>query len=351
MGTTAISKHLYASGLYFPSANKSDGIEPFDALGKLDVKAGTKTAPFTPLFVPSYRSLLPEYYLTATQTETVIRDVAPMTTNLYSTPHGRNVSSSGGGDPIQTWMTEYNLNANVAPVGTDQTVLWGQHLTAADIAHFQAKALLRSLVSTINKGLSREYFYTAAHNDGFNVVDSNFIAAANAHPTVYPGNQLGGPTTDAFHNLMSHFPDSGQGAATRQLQLVSIEQSGNHAQFSGDGTAAHPDLFDREVLTVFPFQVSPTRFVIPTYVMTRDLAMLYNPSAPSSDVTRFDLPDETFRITLGNLPASAAPPSVSSYDPLHDVYTPARFVSRQGDKAVFELSATDYPRLLTLDFG
>ncbi len=33
---------------------------------------------------------------------------------------------------------------------------------------------------------------------------------------------------------------------------------------------------------------------------------------------RFDLPAERFRITLGNLPESAAPPSVSAYDPLLD---------------------------------
>src|SRR6202035_5250920 len=114
------------------------------------------------------------------------------------------------------------------------------------------------------------------------------------------------------------------------------------------GTAAHPDLYDREVLGVFPFQSSPTRFVIPIYVITQDLATLYDPSAPTTDVDRYDLPNESFLIALGNLPETATPPAVSAYDPIRNESTPARLLSRQGSKAIFEIAATDYPRLLTI---
>jgi len=101
---------------------------------------------------------------------------------------------------------------------------------------------------------------------------------------------------------------------------------------------------------VFPFQTSPTSYVIPVYVMTRDLLTLYEPSAPGNDINRFDLPDETFHITLGNLPATTTPPTVTSYDPLRNENTPAHLTSRTGNQATFELSATDYPRLLTLNY-
>jgi hypothetical protein len=104
------------------------------------------------------------------------------------------------------------------------------------------------------------------------------------------------------------------------------------------------------VLAVLPFQSSPTRFVIPVYVMTRDLLTLYEPEAPVGDVHRFDLPNENFEITLGNLPETAAPPTVGAYDPLLGQSTPARLVSREGSSAVFELAATDYPRVLTLEY-
>jgi hypothetical protein len=72
---------------------------------------------------------------------------------------------------------------------------------------------------------------------------------------------------------------------------------------------------------------------------------------PSSDPARFDVPDETCTVTLTNLPETARPPTVGAYDPLHDASTSARLLSREGTTAVFELAASDYPRLLTLDYS
>ena len=90
--------------------------------------------------------------------------------------------------------------------------------------------------------------------------------------------------------------------------------------------------------------------MIPVYVMTPNLTTVYNSSEPESATNRFQMPNENFRITLGNLPETATPPTVGAYDPIHNESTPARFVSRQGNKAVFELAATDYPRILTIDY-
>jgi hypothetical protein len=176
------------------------------------------------------------------------------------------------------------------------------------------------------------------------------MSAADANPGVYPGGQLGGETMLGFRNMLARFRGPGPRGPARQLRLRSIVQDGNHAQFAGNGTAAHPTLYDREVLAVFPFQSSPTRFVIPVYVMTRNLATLYRPNLSPSDMTRYDLPAETFRIRLGNLPRTRRPPSVSAYDPLLNRSTPAQLVTRKGGEAVFELSVTDYPRLLTIDY-
>ncbi len=76
---------------------------------------------FAPLFVPGYQSLFPEYYLAATQTETIVRDLAPITTEVYGLAHGRNVGPPGGA-PLQKWMTEYNLSLHNATVmGPDET--------------------------------------------------------------------------------------------------------------------------------------------------------------------------------------------------------------------------------------
>ncbi len=222
-------------------------------------------------------------------------------------------------------------------------------LTPQDKAHFHAKALLRSLVAMVNKGMTREYFYAATGGE-LGMIDPSFFSALESHPGTYPGAALGGETMNAFKNMLAQFQGPGPGQDLRDLKLTSIAQDGEHAQFNGDGTTAHPNLYDREVLTVLPFQSSPTRFEIPVYVMTRDLLTLYKPNAPTNDPTRFDLPNETFQITLTNLPQTNTPPTITAYDPIQNKNTPAHLTNQNGDTATIEIAATDYPRILTINY-
>jgi hypothetical protein len=348
IGLTALSKHPYVGAKTYPAAYAERHTVPVDALGTRDtVKGG-----FTPLFVPAYQSLMPEFTISGNFSEDLLRDVAPFTTYVYGFPHGRFVGPPGG-TPPQKWITEFNLGpGHGIPMSPDEvTPAAGVTLSAADRAHFQAKALLRDVVAMVGKGFARDYIFHAAQTKGaLNVVGSSFLGALEAHPGTYPGDGAGGETLSGFREMLARFQGPGPGGPARQLQIVSIAQQGEHAQFAGDGTAAHPPLYDRDALAVLPFQSSPTRFVIPIYVMTRDLLTLYEPDAAASDVERYDLPDESFRVTLGNLPATAGDPTVSAFDPLRGTSTPARLVSREGTDATFEIAATDYPRILTLQF-
>ena len=345
VGLTALSKHLYSGVKSFPAEYPAHST-PINALGEPDSAPGERS---TPLFIPSYQSLFPEYFLTATSPETIVRDLTPFTTYIYGYPHGREVGPPGD-SPVQKWMTEYNLSTSGAtPRAPNEVTEDPVTLTTADKEHFEAKALLRSLVSMVSKGMTREYFYAAAPGT-LSLISNSFFSALQANPGRYPGDQLGGETMNGFHNMLTQFQGPGPNGPARQLTLLAIAQDGNHAQFAGDGTAAHPSLYDREVLAVFPFQSSPTRFVIPVYVMTRDLLTLYEPNAPSTDIHRFDLPNETFRITLGNLPETTTPPTISAYDPLNNENTPAHLITRNGNTATIEIAATDYPRLLTIDY-
>ncbi len=270
LGLTALSKHLYQGAKEFPTEYPEGAITPVDALGQADtVSHGS----FTPLFVPGYQSLFPEYYLSATSTETVVRDLAPFTTYVYGFPHGREVGPQGG-TPVQKWMTEYNLGTSGASViGPDEQTPLPVTLTTADKEHLQAKALLRSLVAMVSKGMAREYFYGAAPGN-LSLINKNFFSDLQANPGAYPGDQAGGETMSAFHNLFTQFQGPGSDGAPRQLQLQSVAQEGNHAQFGGDGTPAHPDLYDREVLAVLPFQTSPTQL--------RDPGLRDDPRPPHS---------------------------------------------------------------------
>jgi hypothetical protein len=84
--------------------------------------------------------------------------------------------------------------------------------------------------------------------------------------------------------------------------VVSISDKHDHYQFVGDGTAAHPNLYNRDVFAFLPYQVNSKRFVIPYYVMTRD-------------VTK-DLPPEQFTVQIKGIKGDGA--SVIAYDPMND---------------------------------
>ncbi len=346
LGLTALSKHLYAGAKEYPADYHEHAIRPLNALGARDTLAKS----FTPLFIPHFQSLFPEYYLSALSTETVVRDIAPITTTIYGDPHGREVGPPGG-TPPQKWMTEYNLSTHGATiVGPDQSTPIQTTLTPADKTHFHTKALLRSLVSTINKGMTREYFYAATGGE-LGIVNPSFFSALENHPETYPGPALGGETLTAFKNMLAQFQGPGPGQDLKQLKLTNITQDGEHAQFTGDTTTAHPNLYDREVLAVLPFQSSPTRFEIPIYVMTRNLLTLYQPNAPTTNPTRFDLPNETFQITLTNLPQTNTPPTITLYDPIQNKNTPAHLTNQTNNTTTIEIQATDYPRILTINYG
>ncbi len=344
IGLTALSKHPYTTQKFFPLAFKANRGRPVDAFGELDT--ATKKSK-EPLFIPTYQSLFPEYWLTGTSTETLIRDIAPVTTYIYRFPHGREVAPPGG-VPLQKWVTEFDMRPRGTVLGPDEATPQSgpaATISPADSAHFQAKVVIRSVIANVAKGISREYHGLVGLSEG------GFLKTLEANPTHYPGDASGGEAMSAMHEMLSQFVGPGPNGAARQLTLDSITQSGNHAQFAGSGALAHAPLYDRDVLAVFPFQSSPSHFVIPVYVMTRNLLTLYRPGASPSDVHRFDLPNENFRVTLGNLPESATPPSVSAYDPLLKSNTPARLLSSSGRSAVFEVAASDYPRMLSISYG
>ncbi|HLY49900.1 MAG TPA: hypothetical protein VKR21_11965 [Solirubrobacteraceae bacterium] len=324
-GVTAIDKHPYHEQPYdFPQAQVFNNQQPVNALGVPEGSQDASGAWHDP-FIPTYQAYFPEYTLTGLQTEFMERDLSPITTMINGVPHGRNTKPPGATVPPQVWVTETNIDlTHAAQMG----------LTSADAWHLQAKATLRSLAAFVNKGVSAFYFY-AVTNGSWAMVD----------PTA-PG---GGPTMTAVKSFLAPFAGPNTITSPRSLNLLQIADQGNWTQFAGDGTAAHPALYNRDVVAFFPFQVDSSKFVIPAYVMTRSLATLYNPTAPSSDVTRYDLPPETYRITVGGL--NTANLTVSATDPLSGASVPISATPISSSAAVLTIPLTDYPRLITIQDG
>jgi hypothetical protein len=191
----------------------------------------------------------------------------------------------------------------------------------------------------LNKGVSQLFFFgvndTGPHDDVSMVAD-NFLALARQAGAAYPSNTASftSSSLQVLRRMAGKFAaglDRGL-TTTRPLVVGSIADAHNNFQFPGDGTPAHSPLYDREVFAVLPFQVNSARFVIPYYVMTRDVLKSQAPA--------------TFTVRIDGLRGSGA--TVSAYDPIRDVDVPVDVVAASVDSLTVRLSAADYPYLLTV---
>jgi len=320
VGLTAIDKHPYASPKVFPRDAVFGHELAIDALGKVSTRRVEGRA--IDRFVPHYTAFLPEYALTAIQTESLVRDLSPYTTRIYGVPHGR-YTHPPGGRPPQVWVTEWNLDPGDALGGGD-----ARTLTPAE-RHLQAKAALRALVAYVNKGVGA-FFYYAALDPRLGLID--------------PGAPGGGETIRAIARLLHGFAAAERLRRTRPLKLLRIGDFAGHVQFAGDGTAAHPPLYDRDVVAFLPFQLAPDRYVIAAYVMTRDIARYHASSTRPGGA--YDLPPETFRLVIGGLGRCDLPVLMS--DPLLGRHPQVRKVACAHGTLTVDVPLTDLPRLLRI---
>lgn len=334
-GTDAIDKHPYAGLRSFPGSADEPGIRPLDALGNPNYVASASAASslFRPMFVPRYRVFMPEYALTGIQTETLMRDLSPLMTTIYGTPHGALTHPAHSAAPA-VWITEDSLDAGEA---------LSTGMPGSVIPEFRAKSALRILLAYASAGAAAVDLFAAQGGRCCQFIPATFFRAVDSSPSSYP-RQRQGLTMRAVRRVVAALHGAGPLRVPRQLKLNAISQLGNASQFSGGDTPSLPPLYDRDVLAFFPFQVNAHRFVCAVYVMTRDLTHRYPSHRRSS--TPYDMPAEWFRLLIGHVDGVAA--RVSLKDPLTGAAGTARIVARTRDSIVVQLAATDSPRLLTI---
>jgi hypothetical protein len=309
---SAISKHPYANRKNFPQDEARS--TKIDALGK------------PTNFTPKYSALFPEYYATALQTETLLRDAAPFTNDIQGVRHGRYARQVNGRVvPTPVWITETGIDPQENGITTSSRSL-----------ALKAKTTARYYTFYLNKGVTKLYLYSAASgNIGLGIVRDNFLEYSRTN-RIYPKDDRSyvAPALQITSRIVRQMkqnldPNLTQ---TRQLQLDSISDTHNQIQFGGDGTAAHPHLYNRDVFAFLPYQVNSHRFVIPYYVMTRDVTKNLSPAK--------------FTIQISNLQAQGA--NVSVYDPMFDRPVPVTIERRGNNFLNLTVSATDYPYLLII---
>ncbi|MCC6176218.1 MAG: hypothetical protein IT305_13005 [Chloroflexi bacterium] len=313
----ALSKHPYPPRLAFPAnEQRGQGLVGVNALGQVDS------------YVPTYAARFPEYFGTAIQTETQVRDMGPFTNLVAGTAHGRNARPSG---PVETWMTEANLAYNWSDMSPSMPV--------NSIEQFKAKVISRFAAFYLNKGVSQIFFFgvnDTGPGDDVSMVADNFLSLARRAGAAYPADDSSYTSSSllVLRRMAARLTGGLDRslASTRALSIGSVTDTHNHAQFAGDGTAAHPPLYDREVLAILPFQVNTGRFVIPYYVMTRDVLQPLTP--------------EQFTVRLDGLHGTGA--TVTAYDPVRDTDVPVEVVASSANSLTVRLTAADYPYLLTV---
>jgi len=366
-GLTALDKHPYAGIKHFPAdQGKPSGSVPLNALAQRDAN-NLGPDKWQDKFIPTYVSHFPEYFFSAIQTEHMCRDVSPLTTEIYGTKHGRlthpNYPDGTPAPAPEMWITEVNIDATGADPGNMAEYIKAQgsppvapSMTAADVDHLKAKAILRYLTCGVNKGVARFYFFAAKDDNpsGLGLMSNAFFAALR-HPneaTPLDSPTLASPTMTAVGNLVAHMAGDIAAADVHPITLEQIVEPEPRIQFQGDPATAdavpnpHPPLYNRDVLAFLPFQTTSTQHVVTVYVMTRNICQLYNPAAPATDATRFDMPPETFRLTLGDLANPKA--AFSLYDPLNDKTYPVKVLEDMPPTTV-DLELTDSPRLLIIN--
>jgi hypothetical protein len=309
---SAMSAHPYPPRKQYPLEEQSG--RRINAMGEED-KSG---------FIPTYTADFPEYYGTLLQTESVLRDMGPIPSTVGNTLHGRNGRVANGTTvPCPLWFTEIGFAPNENGIPDKSAALT-----------IKAKAAARTECFFIGKGLERIYFFSAFSGDNYlGIVQDNFVTYAKEH-AAYPVDDAPytSPMLRTLGRLVEMMKDGVDPTLTktRAIAVEAITDSHDHLQFSGDGTPAHPPLYNRDVFTLLPFQVNAHKFVLAYYVMTRD-------------VTKSLIPEQ-YTVRLKGLHGKGA--ALRAYDPVQGKTVPVVARTVSDSSLTVTLTATDYPCLL-----
>ena len=324
-GVDAIDKHVYPGQVTYDGSPAPAG--SLDVLGQSDAGGWS----------PDYTAYFPESNDTALQTEYLGRDMGPLDDDVYGTEHG---ASAGGGD-MPVWITETNLMPNYQDSGMD----------AATDEYLKTKVALRDFCFYLNKGATDVDLYDATSGElDFGELSDAFVQLAETPGATYPADDASvtSPEMAAVGNVAQLFSrgldPTLTTATTRSVMLNFVTEASDATQFTGDGTAAHPSLYDADLFTFLPYQVNATTFTIPYYVMTRDITQVQQPGLSGGH--QYDLPSEPFSLSLSGVHGNVA--TVTAYDPINNVYVPVTITGRGSDTLNMTVPATDYPYILTI---
>jgi len=359
-GQTGFSRHYYTgirpfadfdgnSGLCSPETDKSKNHVPLNALGKPDGKADKDGAAPGTYFIPTLRIAMPEVWFFGYKTEEMVREVLPWPDVMKG--HGR-YGHPGTGRPAQVWQTEFNLDRQpwagelIKQTGCDRK----DPRLAALMHHVGAKALLRTFFFQSTKGVHTVNVYAAKGTDAsLSVLPESFFAALKTanYEASDPVLALRGPQLAALGRAAVRMRTDQPVDVARPLAVAKLVEEKPRLVFRGDGTPEHPDRWNRDDFACLPFQTGAGRFAVAYYVVTRNMAHAWAKDREILDPARYDMPEQTFQLTLGNVRGEGA--KVSAYDPMTGREVSVRVLTSTPTTVALSLPTADYPRILLIE--
>jgi len=312
------------------------------------------TAPGT-YYIPPHIKALPEEWFYPYQTEMIVRDLLPFPGagtlgDSADANHRFRFASPGKGIVPQIWETETNfIREQIASDVAAQAGVSADNQKVIDLMHqIGAKATLRQYVFLPHKGLTTINLYAVKSDIGFNMLPDAFFSqlAKDKYVLTAAGRALIGPQLTAVKNMANLMKQGTTIASPRPLVVANIVEYKPRLVFGGDGTAKHPSRYHRDDLAILPYQLDENKFAIAYYVVTRNMAHVWDSSKDPLDPVRYDMPPQDFDITLKNIYGTGV--TVSAYDPKTNTSVPAQIVSAGPSTLTVRIQSVEYPRMLLI---
>lgn len=337
-GQAGFSRHPYTGYSPINESSLSKNVT-YGATGILD----------TEHYVPEHLAYFPEHWFYGYKTEFTVRDLQPFPGPWSD--HYR-YSNPGNGKPAEVWMTETNLNRlNFAQDLMAAAMVDSKNANLIDIMQrMGAKSLLRIFTFYSHKGLKTAEVYAAKGGDlAYGVLPDAFFEELKKNKYILTDSvrEKIGPQLAALTNIVRLMKTGVSIDNPRPLKVDSLEEPQPRLVFKGDGTDAHPDVYNREDFAVLPFQLDSNKFAIGYYIITRDMTRTWDSSKEQLDPTRYDMPPENFELTLSNIKGTNA--KVYAYDPITDMKVSVPVLQVTPTTLTVQLETLDYPRFLIIE--
>lgn len=353
-GQAGFSRHYYTGAISDISPEiplYKDNFGVVDATGKFEGKSNGKdwaTVEPGSFFVPKFRLGCPEFMFTGFKTEHITRDLMPDSRLVLFQGHGR-YTHNGDFRTAEVWQSEVNFDRSqfINSVKSETGAKDDDPTLQALDSHIAGKMLLRQYLFQASKGLHRIFLFSPqADRYSLGMLPEAFYKALDNN-----NYQLNGavrktvPPEFAGLGWFVKQMDAGQKIqTTRALQVKELVELKPRLAYAGDGTSAHPNRWNRDFFAFMPYQLSANQFVIPYYVTTLDVGHVWDKSKATLDSARYDMPEQEFDLTIGNIRGIGA--TVSGYDMLTNKGTLVRMVQATTSSLTVRLKTVDYPRVL-----